>query len=111
MNSNPAKPFEGFGGWGTLSGFNVFHVIVPQGSRKLEPWARISQRLRRISKLNQYSAYFKTEPVLAALARKSLLDTVLTGVQVSLLTLKAKTREARIDILYENVYLSSTERL
>jgi hypothetical protein len=27
---------------------------VPQGSRKLQPWAEISERLRRIFKLNQY---------------------------------------------------------
>jgi hypothetical protein len=27
---------------------------VPQGSRKLQPWAEFSERLRRIFKLNQY---------------------------------------------------------
>ena len=32
-------------------------IGLTQGSRKLEPWADISQRLRRISKLDHYSTF------------------------------------------------------
>ncbi len=45
---------KGFGGWRTLAGLGRFFVCWSQGSRKLEPWADICQRLRRIFKLNQY---------------------------------------------------------
>ena len=46
---NARKTLKGFGDWRTLSGLERLWSDSPQGSRKLEPWAEISERLRRIS--------------------------------------------------------------
>jgi len=47
------QTLKGLGGWRTLSELETpFNVMVP-GFSFLEPWAEISERLRRIFKLNQ----------------------------------------------------------
>jgi len=44
---------KGFVGWQTLSGFNQkLGPLIPGLSLALQPWAEISQRLRRIFQLN-----------------------------------------------------------
>ena len=40
---------KGFGCWRTLSGLDHFNVLVPGLSLTLQPWAEISERLRRYS--------------------------------------------------------------
>ena len=53
--SNKNETLKGFRGWRTLTGLTKFFELVSQGCRwSLQPWAKISERLRRISKLNQY---------------------------------------------------------
>ena len=41
------QTLKGLGGWRTLSGFNFILISYP-GFSFLEPWADISERLRRI---------------------------------------------------------------
>jgi len=42
-----AKTLKGLGSWRTLSGLNPFYLSHTQGSRSSNPWAEISERLRR----------------------------------------------------------------
>jgi len=46
--SNKRKTLKGFDGRRTLSGFNQIFIRIPRVLAKLEPWAEISQRLRRL---------------------------------------------------------------
>jgi len=46
-NNKMYSTLKGFDVWRTLSGLERLLFDGPQGSRKLEPWAEISERLRR----------------------------------------------------------------
>jgi len=50
---------KGFGGWRTLSGLSFNFWLRTQGSRKLEPWAKISQRLRRKFEQRKFERKFE----------------------------------------------------
>src|SRR5215212_4667889 len=60
---NPNQTLKGLGGWRTLSGFNdYFNVSDPRVVAALQPWAEISERLRRIRQFRRriyqfHSAY------------------------------------------------------
>jgi len=55
-SDNPGYPFQntfytlkGLDGWRTLTGFQFIVGLTPRVLAALEPWAKISERLRRIS--------------------------------------------------------------
>jgi len=59
-SDNPGYPFQntfytlkGLDGWRTLTGFQFIVGLTPRVLAALEPWAKISERLRRIFKLNK----------------------------------------------------------
>ena len=47
---NGIQTLKGFANRRTLTGFSAFWIAVPGLSLSLQPWAEISERLRRISK-------------------------------------------------------------
>jgi hypothetical protein len=52
---NCDQTLKGLGGWRTLSGFKTIYVPDPRVVATLQPWAEISERLRRNFKLMHHS--------------------------------------------------------
>jgi hypothetical protein len=48
---------KGFHGWRTLSGLERFLCLVPRVVAALQPWAAISQRLRRYRSIQNTNAF------------------------------------------------------
>ena len=78
------QTLKGLDGWRTLTGFQI-SCLSTHGFSFLEPWAEISERLRRISKLSLHAIPFSCELCgLRSLLRKTcvrvpLVDQTLKG--------------------------------